>query len=74
MPNIVYVSHASIKRSIHGECSQIVIETNLSTASGQPSPDGSTVVHPGCVEIMLKQNNFVSTARSLHQSFTSSAE
>ena len=43
IPNIVYANHASLKRSIHVQRSQIVIEANLILhAFGQPSPDRST--------------------------------
>ena len=53
-----------------------VIETNLILhgtphAFGQPSPYRSTVVHPDCVEIVLKQNNFATMALPLHEFFTS---
>ena len=40
-------------------------------AFGQPSPDHSTVVHPDCVAIVLKQNNFGTMAMSLHWIFDS---
>ena len=69
-------SHASQKYSIHEECSQKVIETNLILHStphvfGQPSPDHSIVVHPDCVRIVLKQINFGTMAMSLHEIFAS---
>ena len=34
---------------------------------GQPSPDRSTVVHPDCVGIVLKQNNFGTMVMPLHE-------
>ena len=53
-----------------------MIETNLILhgaphALGQLSPDRSTVVHPDCVGIGLKQNNFATMALSLNEIFTS---
>ena len=73
MPNIA--SHALLKRNIHVERSQTVIETNLSTEriwsvflwslhSGSPY----------CVGSVLKQNNFASMARPLHVIFARFAE
>ena len=46
-----------------------MIDTNLSTRllSGQASSDRNTVVHPDCVGIVLKQNNFASMAQPLHE-------
>ena len=69
-------SHASQKLSIHVERSQNVIQTNLILhgtlhAFGQPSPDRSTVVHPDCVEIVLKQNSYAIMALPLHESYAS---
>ena len=40
-------------------------------AFGQLSPDRSTVVHPDCVGIVLKQNNFATMALPLHEIFAS---
>ena len=73
---IIPRSHASQKRSIHVERSQKVIETNLILhgtphAFSQPSPDCSTVVHPDCVGIVLKQNNFVTIGLVLYEIFAS---
>ena len=60
----------------HIERSQKVIETylilhSMPHAFGQPSPDRSTVVHPDCVGILLKHNNFATMALPLHEIFTS---
>ena len=68
-------THTS-QRIIHVERSQKVIETNLILhgmphAFSQPSPDRSTVVHPDCVGIMFKLNNFTTMALPLHEIFAS---
>ena len=69
-------SHASQKHSIRIVHSQNVTETNFilhgtTHAFGQPSPDRSTVVHPNCVGIVLKQNNFATMVLPLHEVFAS---
>ena len=40
-------------------------------AFGQPFPDRSTVVHPDCVGIALKQYNYATMALPLHEIFDS---
>ena len=40
-------------------------------AFGQPFPDRSSVVHPDCVGIALKQYNFATMALPLHEIFDS---
>ena len=61
-----YASHSLLKRNIQEEHSQAVIETNLSLNTS----DRSTVIHPDCVGIVLKQNNFAPMAQPSHEIFT----
>ena len=70
LTTIIPRSHASQKRSIHVERSQKVIRLNL-ILHGQSSSDRSTVVHPDCVGIVLKQNIFATMALPLHEIFAS---
>ena len=49
-----------------------MIETNLILQTfGQPSPGHRAVVHPDCVGIVLKQNNFTIMALPSHEIFAS---
>ena len=53
------------------ETNLILHGTPQTHTSCKPSPDRSTVVHPDCVGIVLKQNNVATMALPLHEIFTS---